>query len=86
MTKHDALSFEIDGMTCAGCVGRAEKAIAAVGGVEKAEVNLATHAGRVTLDAKAGPGTAKAIAGALQAAGYPAVPTRRWPWPYPARP
>ena len=76
MTKHDALSFEIDGMTCAGCVGRAEKAIAAVGGVEKAEVNLATHAGRVTLDAKAGPGTAKAIAGALQAAGYPAVPTR----------
>ena len=76
MTKHDALSFEIDGMTCAGCVGRAEKAIAAVGGVEKAEVNLATHAGRVTLDAKAGPGIAKAIAGALQAAGYPAVPTR----------
>ncbi len=76
MTKHDALSFEIDGMTCAGCVGRAEKAIASVGGVEKAEVNLATHGGRVTLDPKAGPGTAKAIAGALQAAGYPAVPTR----------
>ncbi len=76
MTKHDALSFEIDGMTCAGCVGRAEKAIASVGGVEKAEVNLATHGGRVTLDSKAGPGTAKAIAGALQAAGYPAVPTR----------
>lgn len=38
MSAHDPLSFEIDGMTCAACVGRAERAIAAVAGVERAAV------------------------------------------------
>ena len=76
MAKHDILTFEIDGMTCAGCVGRAERAIAAVGGVEKAEVNLATHGGRVVLTEAAGPEVARAVSGALAAAGYPAVPER----------
>lgn len=33
----------IEGMTCASCVGRVEKALKKVDGVEKAEVNLATE-------------------------------------------
>lgn len=38
---HETLSIE--GMTCASCVGRVEKALKKVDGVEKAEVNLATE-------------------------------------------
>ena len=76
MGRHDVLTVDIDGMTCAGCVGRAERALAAVQGVEKAEVNLATHAGRVVLAPDAGADVARRVSGALQAAGYPAVPAR----------
>jgi Cu+-exporting ATPase len=76
MGLHDVLTIDIDGMTCAGCVGRAERALSAVQGVEKAEVNLATHAGRVVLALDAGADVARRVSGALQAAGYPAVPAR----------
>ncbi|MCC5966386.1 MAG: copper-translocating P-type ATPase [Natronohydrobacter sp.] len=38
----------IDGMTCAACVGRVERALRAVPGVDLAEVNLATERARVT--------------------------------------
>jgi Cu+-exporting ATPase len=76
MGRHEVLTIDIDGMTCAGCVGRAERALAAVQGVEKAEVNLATHAGRVVLAPDAGAEVGKRLSGALQAAGYPAVPVR----------
>ena len=41
------LDFEIDGMTCASCVARIEKAIAMVPGVLSAEVNLANERARV---------------------------------------
>ncbi len=36
-------TISIEGMTCASCVGRVEKALKKVDGVEKAEVNLATE-------------------------------------------
>ena len=36
-------TLSIEGMTCASCVGRVEKALKKVDGVEKAEVNLATE-------------------------------------------
>lgn len=36
-------TLSIEGMTCASCVGRVEKALIKVDGVEKAEVNLATE-------------------------------------------
>ena len=36
-------SFPVEGMTCASCVRRVEKAIAAIPGVEAANVNLATE-------------------------------------------
>lgn len=63
MSAHDPLSFEIDGMTCAACVGRAERAIAAAAGVERAEVNPATHGGRVLLEQGAVPDVAGAVSG-----------------------
>jgi Cu+-exporting ATPase len=37
------LSFKVDGMTCASCVGRVEKALKAVPGVASASINLATE-------------------------------------------
>ncbi|KPP84131.1 MAG: Cu+-exporting ATPase CopA [Rhodobacteraceae bacterium HLUCCA08] len=66
------LTFEIDGLNCAACAGRAERALSAVGGVRAAQVNFATRAGRVDLDGA----DAQALSGALKAAGYPAVPER----------
>ena len=70
------LDFEIDGLSCAGCVGRAERAISSVSGVTGAEVNLATRSARVALDGANARGVSEAINGALRAAGYPAVPHR----------
>ncbi|WP_332859429.1 heavy metal translocating P-type ATPase [Janthinobacterium svalbardensis] len=40
-------SFTIEGMTCASCVARVEKALAAVPGVTSASINLATDTARV---------------------------------------
>ena len=40
--------LHIDGMTCASCVGRVEKALARVPGVGSASVNLATETARVS--------------------------------------
>jgi len=40
--------FAIEGMTCASCVGRVERALKAVPGVTEAAVNLATNRARVT--------------------------------------
>ena len=46
----DQLSLPIEGMTCASCVRRVEKAIAAVPGVTAARVNLATERADITFD------------------------------------
>lgn len=61
--------FEIPvrGMTCAGCAGRVEKAIAAVPGVEKASVNLAAERAHVEVS---GPDAARAVVEAIRGAGY----------------
>lgn len=63
-----SLSFDIDGLSCAGCVGRAERALASVPGVGEARVNLALRRADVT-----GGAAPEALAGALDAAGYPAA-------------
>ena len=57
----------IEGMTCASCVGRVEKALAAVPGVTAARVNLATE--RATVE---GGAEAQALAAAVARIGYPA--------------
>lgn len=63
-------SFDIpvQGMTCASCVGRVEKAIKSVEGVTAANVNLATERAHVSFaPEKADP---QAVAEAIRAAGY----------------
>lgn len=59
--------FGIDGMTCASCVRRVEKAISAVPGVASANVNLATE--RATVQFTGMPDT-KAVLRAIENAGY----------------
>ena len=40
--------LDVEGMTCASCVGRVERALKAVPGVTTASVNLATERAEVT--------------------------------------
>ena len=61
--------LRIDGMTCASCVSRVEKALGAVPGVLEASVNLASETATVTTLAGV---TAGALARAVQDAGYSA--------------
>ncbi|MDO9415051.1 heavy metal translocating P-type ATPase [Pararhizobium sp.] len=62
-----ATVIRVEGMTCASCVGRVERAIAAVPGVQAASVNLATE--RATVQFAAVPDPA-AVLTAIEAAGY----------------
>src|SRR5690242_5739351 len=55
------------GMTCAACVRRVEKAVAAVPGVAKAEVNLPLSRARIVVD---DPDRLAAAAAAIRDAGY----------------
>lgn len=64
------MDVRVDGMTCAACVRRVERAMSAVPGVEQVAVNLATE--RAPIAAGAGF-RAAALADALVAAGCPAV-------------
>ncbi|NEY89168.1 heavy metal translocating P-type ATPase [Tabrizicola oligotrophica] len=63
------IRFQLDGMTCASCVARAERVLAAQDGVTSAHVNLGTESADVRFDA---PATPEAMASALARAGYPA--------------
>jgi Cu+-exporting ATPase len=45
------LDLGVDGMTCASCVNRVERALKKVPGVQEATVNLATESARVTYEA-----------------------------------
>jgi Au+-exporting ATPase len=71
MTVHNPippLSLPVEGMTCASCSGRVERALKAVPGVTGANVNLATARAEVT-----GSAAPEAVIAAVKAAGY-AVP------------
>ncbi|NYT43793.1 copper-translocating P-type ATPase [Alcaligenaceae bacterium] len=59
----------VEGMSCASCVGRVERALLAVPGVSEATVNLATE--RATIRGTAGT---DALVSAVQTAGYKARP------------
>jgi len=61
----------IQGMTCASCVGRVEKALAKVPGVYTVAVNLATEQARIEADAGVSRGV---IEQAISAAGYSVAP------------
>ncbi|WP_321170257.1 heavy metal translocating P-type ATPase [Pseudoduganella aquatica] len=64
-------SIDIEGMSCASCVGRVEKAIRKVAGVDSVSVNLATERASV----EAGEGVdVQLLLDAIEAAGYQATP------------
>jgi len=67
----DSVNLAIEGMTCASCVSRVEKALRKVPGVLAAEVNLATETARVQLASRVEPA---ALAEAVEKAGYQARP------------
>ncbi|THJ30853.1 copper-translocating P-type ATPase [Lampropedia aestuarii] len=71
VSTHDAhapaLELSIEGMTCASCVGRVERALQAVDGVTSAQVNLATERASIVGHAS----TAQLLA-AIAQAGYQA--------------
>ena len=66
-----AESIAVEGMTCASCVGRVEKAIAGVEGVASASVNLATERAEVRY---AGVPVHEAVVTAIRKAGYDVEP------------
>lgn len=66
-TAKPATDFQIEGMTCASCVARVEKAIRAVPGVASANVNLATEKATVQFSDLADP---DAVVAAIARAGY----------------
>ncbi|MFG1239792.1 MULTISPECIES: heavy metal translocating P-type ATPase [Xanthobacteraceae] len=61
------LRLRIEGMTCASCVGRVEKALKALPGVTRVSVNLATERAEVDFSAQPDP---VAVVGAVETAGY----------------
>jgi Cu+-exporting ATPase len=61
------LNVNIEGMTCASCVARIEKALRAVPGVHEASVNLGTESANVVADLSVDFGT---VRHAIEKAGY----------------
>jgi Cu+-exporting ATPase len=64
-------AIKIEGMSCASCVGRVEKVLAAVAGVDKVSVNLATEMARVE---SSQPLDLALLVQAVDKAGYQATP------------
>ncbi len=69
MTDSSQTTLSIEGMTCASCVGRVEKALAGLDGVSDVVVNLASETARLTLD---DPSRLSDATQALVSLGYPA--------------
>ncbi|MDF0752726.1 heavy metal translocating P-type ATPase [Marinobacter sp. 71-i] len=67
MSADARLSLPVEGMTCASCVGRVERALKAVPGVQTASVNLATERADITFTGLADP---QAAVRAIESAGY----------------
>jgi Cu+-exporting ATPase len=63
------LELSIEGMTCASCVGRVERALAKVAGVKSVSVNLANERAHLELLGQVDPQT---LIGAVTKAGYSA--------------
>ncbi|CAM4035894.1 copper chaperone CopZ [Comamonas aquatilis] len=76
LAKNGVVELQVEGMTCASCVGRVERALKKVPGVQQAVVNLATEKASLTID---DPAQASVIlpqvVAAIEKAGY-VVPTQ----------
>ncbi|TCU36817.1 heavy metal translocating P-type ATPase [Rhizobium azibense] len=66
--RTETLEVLVDGMTCASCVSRVERALKALPGVVDASVNLATE--KATVRYAAGAASIRALKDAIRAAGY----------------
>ena len=66
----ETMAFAVEGMTCAACVGRVEKALGRIPGVLEATVNLAAE--RASIDVVRTQVDADDVATALRRAGYSA--------------
>ncbi|MFT5065549.1 MAG: Cu+-exporting ATPase [Yoonia sp.] len=66
----ETLRLEIDGMSCASCVGRVEKALASTKGVTSAQVNLAAKTADVIFSSR--DATIAGVINVVTQAGYPA--------------
>ncbi len=66
-TKNIKVSLQVEGMTCASCVGRVETALKKVAGVQSASVNLATERADITL---AKPIDRQVLIQAIERTGY----------------
>ena len=66
------LEFEIDGMHCASCVARVEKAITGTPGVQGAKVNFATESAVAEVGGDAADGVRDAVLESVRKAGYTA--------------
>lgn len=69
MAAENELKLSLQGLSCASCVGRAEKALKAMPSVVDATVNLASESALVKFSGSVNAGAAVAT---LQKAGYPA--------------
>jgi Cu+-exporting ATPase len=67
---HETRELAVSGMTCATCAGRVEKALSAVSGVTRAEVNLASE--RASIEGIAGVLRPVDLIVAVEQAGYEA--------------
>ena len=67
------VTLPVEGMSCASCTGRVERALAAVPGVAGAAVNLATRRAEVRLE---GPVARADLVAAVEAAGYAVPPAQ----------
>jgi heavy metal translocating P-type ATPase len=72
------ITLSVRGMTCAACVGRVERALAAVPGVALVSVNLATERARVEFQTGSKPDPQSLIA-VVEGAGYEARPATSVP-------
>ncbi|MEX8194137.1 heavy metal translocating P-type ATPase [Comamonas guangdongensis] len=76
LTKSGAFELSVEGMTCASCVGRVERALKKVPGVQEAVVNLATEKASLKVDDPASAAAVLPLAvAAIEKAGY-AVPAQ----------
>ena len=68
------VTLKIDGMTCASCVARVEKALLKVPGVDAASVNLATEKAQIrTSDVRLVGDIQKTLIEAIEKSGYEAT-------------
>ena len=69
--SQQTVDLQVGGMTCASCVGRVERALKKVPGVQSASVNLATERATVQIN---GATSTEALIAAIAKAGYEAAP------------